>query len=392
MVAALADSLVDGALDARRHRGEDLPLGADARVADPGPVGGEDVHRRHATERPVRRRAGPGWAAGRSSSLRWMPPEQQTLAATTPSERAIGHGDGPLLVLGAAGTGKTELLARRLAQLARRPRTGRPRSSLLASTRARRGGCANAAAALLEGAYEELWIGTLDELAERLLREHSEAAGLDPFFDVLGSAERLAMLLDRLDDLPLRRHEIRGNPAGLLARLLARIDALKAERIGPTRLAERAREATPAAGDDAGREAAPRELEFAELYTAHDRILAATGSLDRGDVFLALECLLVERPDVRRELAGRFRSRWSTSSRRRRPAQRALLAALAHRATTITSTRSSPEGELAGWFRDLHPGGDVARPRPSLPRAGLASGAAATSAPRRRRWPARSST
>src|ERR1700744_2267562 len=32
--------------------------------------------------------------------------------------RASAHGDGPLLVLGAAGTGKSELLARRLADLA----------------------------------------------------------------------------------------------------------------------------------------------------------------------------------------------------------------------------------------------------------------------------------
>ena len=48
----------------------------------------------------------------------------------------------------------------------------------------------------------------------------------------------LALLLERIDDLPLRRHEIRGNPAGLLARLLARIDGLKAERVGPTSLAE----------------------------------------------------------------------------------------------------------------------------------------------------------
>ena len=79
--------------------------------------------------------------------------------------------------------------------------------------------------ALLEGPYEELWVGCWDEIGERLLREHSEAAGLDPFFDVLGRAERLAILLDRFDQLPLRRHEIRGNPAGLLARLLARIDA-----------------------------------------------------------------------------------------------------------------------------------------------------------------------
>ena len=69
--------------------------------------------------------------------------------------------------------------------------------------------------------------------AERLLREHALEAGLDPFFATVRAADRLAMLLDRLDELSLRRHEIRGNPAGLLARLLRRIDALKAERITP---------------------------------------------------------------------------------------------------------------------------------------------------------------
>ena len=134
------------------------------------------------------------------------------------------------------------------------------------------------------------------------MREHAEAAGLDPFFDVLGPAERLAMLLDRLDQLPLRRHEIRGNPAGLLARLLARIDALKAAD-RPDQAREPAREKERAAGDEATREEAERELEFAELFTAHDRILAAAGSLDRGDVFLALDCLLAERADVRRQMA-----------------------------------------------------------------------------------------
>ena len=51
------------------------------------------------------------------------------------------------------------------------------------------------------------------------------------------------------------------------------------------------------------RDDAVRDLEFAELFTSHDRILAASGSLDRGDVFLALNCLLVERPDVRRQIA-----------------------------------------------------------------------------------------
>jgi DNA helicase-2/ATP-dependent DNA helicase PcrA len=287
-----------------------------------------------------------------------VPPQQETITGDAVSrESAVAHGDGPLLVIGAAGTGKTELLARRLARLAENG-TDPSRILCLTATRATARRLRERAEALVSGPYEELWIGTWDELGERILREHSEAAGLDPFFDVLGPAERLAILLDRVDDLPLRRHEIRGNPTGLLARLLARIDALKAERIGPTSLAERARADAEAADEEATREAARRELEFAELYTAHDRILAAAGSLDRGDVFLALECLLVERPDVRRELVGRFRFAMVDELEETTPAQRALLSALAAGNDDHLYALES-EGELGGWFRDLHPGGDV---------------------------------
>src|SRR5207342_2859098 len=165
-------------------------------------------------------------------------------------DSAIAHDDGPLLVLGAAGTGKTELLARRLARLAASG-TAPERVLVIGSTRATSRRLGERTEALLEGPFEELWIGSWDTIGERLLREHAEAAGLDPFFDVLGRAERLAVLLDRFDSLPLRRHEIRGNPAGLLARLLGRIDTLKAERIGPTTLAELAARQAEEAGSDA---------------------------------------------------------------------------------------------------------------------------------------------
>ncbi len=176
------------------------------------------------------------------------------------------------------------------------------------------------------------------------------------------------MLLDRLDRLPLRRHEIRGNPAGLLARLLARIDRLKAERIGPTRLEQRAREAEQTATDGASTEAARRELEFAELYTAHDRILADAGSLDRGDVFLALDCLLVERPDVRQALAQRFRQLMVDELEEATPAQRAILAALAADNPNQLYALEQAE-EASAWFRDLHPEGDVVVARAPLPRS-----------------------
>lgn len=281
-------------------------------------------------------------------------------AASAP-QRAVAHGEGALLVVGAPGTGKTELLARRLARLV--AAGTRPEGVLMiASRQATATRLRERCEALLEGSFEELWVGSWDAIGERVLREHSEEAGLDPFFDVLGRAERLAMLLDRLDQLPLRRHEIRGNPAGLLARLLARIDRLKAERVGPTTLSERAREQEAAADDEAGREAGRRELEFADLYTAHDRVLAESGSLDRGDVFLALDCLLVERPDVRRRIADRFPFLMVDELEEASAAQLAVLESLAADnpnqvfALELEAGAGGSRGE--GWFDQVHPAGE----------------------------------
>jgi DNA helicase II / ATP-dependent DNA helicase PcrA len=288
-------------------------------------------------------------------------------------ERAAAHVDGPLLVLGAAGTGKSELLARRLADLAAGG-TAPDRTLIFGARRSTARRLRDHCEALLDAPYEELWVGSWDELGERLLREHSEAAGLDPFFDVLGRAERLAVLLDRFDSLPLRRHEIRGNPAGLLARLLARIDTLKAERVGATSLAERAALQGEEARTDAEHETARREAEFAELYATHDRILAETGSLDRGDVFLALDVLLVERPDVRAGIAERFAQVMVDELEESTAAQRALIEGLAgdnpnqmfvlEAGETPTNDlqrdRPAPsQPELEDWYRSLHPDGEV---------------------------------
>jgi DNA helicase II / ATP-dependent DNA helicase PcrA len=283
-----------------------------------------------------------------------MPENQPTLAdAASGRQRALTHSDGPLLIVGAAGTGKTELLAQRLAHLVREGT--RPENVLMiASRQATAARLRERCEALLPGSFEELWIGSWDAIGERILREHSDEAGLDPFFDVLGRGERLAMLLDRLDELPLRRHEIRGNPTGLLARLLARIDALKAERVGPTTLSERVREIRPK--DEAMREAQQRELEFAELYAAHDKIVAESGSLDRGDVFLALDCLLVERPDVRRQIAERFHYLMVDELEEASAAQRGVVESLA--ADNPNQVFALDADESEEWFVQVHPHGD----------------------------------
>jgi superfamily I DNA/RNA helicase/RecB family exonuclease len=229
----------------------------------------------------------------------------RTIAPTEGQLRVADHHAGPILVRGTAGTGRSEALAQRLAALVRRGE--RPeRVLVLTRSRAARAWHRRRAEELLPLPREELWIGSYEEVAERLLRDHATSAGLDPFFATVGAPDRLAILLDHLDELPLRRHEIRGNPAGLLARLVRRIDVLKAEDVSALRLREWAAARERDAGSPAERERARRELEFAELYALHDRILSGTGSLDAGEVVIVLGRLLAERPDVAADVSARF--------------------------------------------------------------------------------------
>src|SRR3984885_7045909 len=107
--------------------------------------------------------------------------QSAAVAETSGRERAIAHGDGPLLVVGAAGTGKTELLARRLARLAA-DGSAPERTLVIGSTRATARRLRERSEALLQGPFEELWIGSWDTIGERLLRGHAGAGGPDPFF------------------------------------------------------------------------------------------------------------------------------------------------------------------------------------------------------------------
>jgi superfamily I DNA/RNA helicase/RecB family exonuclease len=227
----------------------------------------------------------------------------------TRSQRAaVTHPGGPLLVVAGAGTGKTRTLTRRSAWLVEQ---GVPAEEILALTFS-----APAAAemrerleALLDAPYEELHVATFHSFCSRLLADESLETGLDPFFSPVTPADRLALLLERLEELTIRRHEIRGNPAPLLASFVARIDRLKDELISAedfVAYAERLSAAADREGD-AARAHAARELEFARLYADHDRLLAQRGAVDFGDLIGRAFRLLHERPHVRERVASRFR-------------------------------------------------------------------------------------
>ena len=247
---------------------------------------------------------------------------------TAAQREAVTHPGGPLAIVAGAGTGKTRTLVARFAWLVGQ---GVSPEAILVLT------FSNPAAdelrgrleAEIERPYEELSVSTFHGFCARLLRDEAAAAGLDPFTEPVTPADRLALLLEHVDELPLRWHDLQGNPAALLASFIERFDRLKDELVTPDEYGRWA--ATLGEG-----ERAEREREFAEAYAAHERILAEAGALDFGDLVLRAQRLIRDSGRARERLAARFRHVLVDEFQDTNHAQRALLDLLGGRRANVT--------------------------------------------------------
>ena len=215
-----------------------------------------------------------------------------TLDPLLPVQRdAVTSDREPLLVLGAAGTGKTRTLEGRFQWFVEQG--CRPERVLLVTPSAAR---ADATRARLEGglpgAYDELFVISPVELAALILSTAGPDG--DPLEPVLGPAERFAMLLQRIDQLSIERHDFGGSANALLAGFIRRIDRLKANLVGADDYARWA--ARPGEAD------AEIEREFAEVYRVHEQMLADAGARDAGELIRDALRLVRDRPAA----VGRF--------------------------------------------------------------------------------------
>ena len=257
--------------------------------------------------------------------------------------RAVTHGEGPLLVVAGAGTGKTRVITRRIAWLIA-TRRARP-SEILALTFTDRAADELQARVdrLVPYGYVDTAIHTFHAFGDRLVREFAFELGLPSDPRVLSRAETVVFLREHLFELGLERYRPLGDPARFLEALAGLFSRAKDEDLDPRAylaaarsLADAARPAgagqavdvaatraggsgrpagealaAPDAGeraaDGAAAEEADAQQELARAYARYQELLASAGCLDFGDqVYLALR-LLREHPAVLERVRRRFR-------------------------------------------------------------------------------------
>ncbi len=229
--------------------------------------------------------------------------------------RAVTHGDGPLLVIAGAGTGKTQVVTRRIAWLIATKRA-RP-SEILALTFTDKAAEEMQVRVdqLVPYGYTDTVISTFHAFGDRVIREHALELGLPSEPRVLSRPETVIFLRERLFRFELDEYRPLGNPTRFLDALATLFSRLKDEDVSPAAYAAHAArlvaEAEAQTRDlparDALRETARRQAELAAAYARYQELLGEAGAIDFGDqVALALR-LLREHPASRAELQARFR-------------------------------------------------------------------------------------
>ncbi|HEX6128300.1 MAG TPA: UvrD-helicase domain-containing protein, partial [Candidatus Limnocylindria bacterium] len=226
-----------------------------------------------------------------------MPPEttapnplrspEEILARLNPPQReAVSHQRGPLLILAGAGSGKTRVLAHRVAYLVA---TGTKPWQIVAVTFTNK--AANEmreriAGLIGEEAAREATIGTFHAICARILRRDGERIGLTRSFNIYDRADQVAVVKGVLRALDL--DEKRFAPAGMLAWIGQRKDEL-------ADVATASRQAANYYDETAAR-----------VYEAYQRQLHEDDAVDFDDLLMRTVFLFEQHPDV----LARYQGRW----------------------------------------------------------------------------------
>jgi DNA helicase-2/ATP-dependent DNA helicase PcrA len=284
-----ADPSVDDAPDprqsTRRKRGR---TGAtDRRQPDVEP--GDDA----AWFATVAATAGPDAAARVQRKPRETPTGAEALAKKIVSRlnpeqaRAVTATDGPLLILAGAGSGKTRVLAHRVAYLV--GVRGVPPWQILAVTFTNKAAAEmrERILALVGEGGRDVAMGTFHALCARVLRRDGAAIGLDPRFSIYDTDDQTGVMKQVLRDL-----ELQGTGELRPSAVLGAVSRWKNDLLAPADAAHQAQ--------------GYLEQLYARAYTGYMERLTAASALDFDDLLNEAVRLFEQAPAV----LTRYQERW----------------------------------------------------------------------------------
>lgn len=162
-----------------------------------------------------------------TSVLQDLNPEQKEAVTTT---------EGPLLIIAGAGTGKTTVIARRIAYIIEK-KLAKPAEILaLTFTDKAAGEMEERVDQLVPYGFIDTWISTFHAFGDRVLRDNAFDVGLSPDFKVLSRPQQVLFFQQNLFRFNLNYYRPLSNPTKFISAILSFFSRLKDENISPEAL------------------------------------------------------------------------------------------------------------------------------------------------------------
>lgn len=210
------------------------------------------------------------------------------LTGLNPQQRdAATHQGSPLLIVAGAGSGKTRVLAHRIAYLLAERGVSPHEVLAITFTNKAAGEMRERVTSLVGPRAKSMWVSTFHSACVRILRREAVAAGYSSTFSIYDAADSLHLmkLVCRQLDLDEKRYPPR--------QFSAMVSNAKNELIDADEYARRAQNHI--------------EQVVAEAYTAYQRRLHAANAMDFDDLISTTINLLQRFPEIRARYRSRFR-------------------------------------------------------------------------------------
>lgn len=231
-------------------------------------------------------------------------------------QAAVTHGEGPLMIIAGAGTGKTTVITKRIAWLIEQGKAQPENILALTFTDKAANEMEERVDVLLPMGYVDLSISTFHAFCEKVLREHGVDIGIPQDFTVASEVDGWLFMRRHLADFALDYYKPRGTPTKFFKLLLSHFSRAKDEGITPEHYHNHveAQIALITSGSQEAFDALPEEerlewtkyREVARAYKTYQNILLAEDALDFGDLLAYTVELFQTRPNILAEYRKRF--------------------------------------------------------------------------------------
>jgi DNA helicase-2/ATP-dependent DNA helicase PcrA len=221
--------------------------------------------------------------------------------------RAVTHGEGPLLIIAGAGTGKTKVITHRIAYLISTKRA-RPEEILAVTfTEKAANEMEERVDILIPYSFSFVEISTFNSFGERVLRNYGLEINRPPDFTLLDDVEQAIFFRENLFQFPLHYYRPLSAPARFIKDILDAIKRLKQEDIKPKDYINYAERCLKQASSDAGKELAHKHMEVAHVFQKYQELLQKKGKIDFEDQVVLMVDLFRKRPSVLKLFQEKYR-------------------------------------------------------------------------------------